>query len=131
MRKLIKQVLFSSISLYVVSYLFPQVKISNIPTLIIAAFVFTIFSWFVKPVLKILFLPVNLITFGLFSWVIQIIVLYLVVLVVPGFVIGEIQIPAFELGPFLFSSYTLSKFWSLFFVSFFMGFANGLLAWIL
>ena len=102
MRKLIKQVLFSSISLYVVSYLFPQVKISNIPTLIIAAFVFTIFSWFVKPVLKILFLPVNLITFGLFSWVIQIIVLYLVVLVVPGFVIGEIQIPAFELGPFLF-----------------------------
>ena len=131
MRKLIKQVLFSSISLYVVSYLFPQLKISNIPTLIIAAFVFTIFSWFVKPVLKILFLPVNLITFGLFSWVIQIIVLYLVVLVVPGFVIGEIQIPAFELGPFLFSSYTLSKFWSLFFVSFFMGFANGLLAWIL
>jgi len=131
MRKLIKQTLFTAISLYVLTYLFPQVRISNIPTLLTASLVFTLFSWFVKPVLKLLFLPVNLITFGLFSWIIQIIVLYLVLLVVPGFSIGEIQIPRFELGPFIFTAFTLSKFWSLFFVSFFIGLGNGLLAWLL
>lgn len=37
----------------------------------------------VKPILKILFIPINILTFGLLSWVINVIVIYLLTIFVP------------------------------------------------
>lgn len=39
----------------------------------------------IKPILNILLLPFNLVTFGLFKWVSFAITFYLVTLIVPGF----------------------------------------------
>lgn len=39
----------------------------------------------VKPIINILLLPINLVTFGLFKWVAYAVTLYIVTLVVPGF----------------------------------------------
>ena len=45
------------------------------------------------PIINILLLPVNLITFGLFRWVAAVAVLYIVTMVVPGF-----KIVSFDFG---------------------------------
>ncbi|PIZ45666.1 hypothetical protein COY30_01575, partial [Candidatus Woesebacteria bacterium CG_4_10_14_0_2_um_filter_44_9] len=64
----------------------------------------------VKPLINLLLLPLNLITFGFFRWVSSAIALYLVTLVIPGFkIIGFsfagfssrwLDIPAFSLSGF-------------------------------
>ena len=54
-------------------------------TLLLAAVALTLVNLFVKPLIKLLFLPVNLLTMGAFRWVINVIALYLVTMVVPQF----------------------------------------------
>lgn len=41
-------------------------------------------SLLIKPIINVLLLPINLITFGLFKWLSAAVSLYLVTLVVPG-----------------------------------------------
>jgi len=62
-----------------------MVLAKGINSILIAGVALSIFSLLVKPVINILLLPLNLITFGLFRWVSSVIALYLVTLVVPGF----------------------------------------------
>jgi putative membrane protein len=131
MKSLFRRLIFTTITLFIISRLFPQVSFANIGVLISTGIVLVLLTVFVKPFLKILFLPVNLITFGLFSWVINIIVIYLAVLLVPGFHIHAITIPSFTLGIFIFPPFHLSQFWSLFFVSFLVSLGGGLFSWIL
>lgn len=57
----------------------------GIETLLLTGFGLTIASLIAKPIINILLLPVNLITFGLFRWVAAVAVLYIVIMVVPGF----------------------------------------------
>ena len=54
-------------------------------SLLLAGVGLTIVSLLAKPVISILLLPINLLTFGLFRWVSSAITLYIVTLVVPGF----------------------------------------------
>ena len=54
-------------------------------TLLITGFVFMLASLLAKPIINILLLPINLVTFGLFRWVSSAIVLYLVTLLVSDF----------------------------------------------
>ena len=58
-------------------------------TLLLAAAGLTVFSILAKPVINLLLLPLNLITFGLFRWASSVVALYLVTLVVPGFAINS------------------------------------------
>jgi len=131
MKSLIKTVIFTCLSLYLISRVFPDVHFASTGVLISTGIVLTLLTVIVRPFLKILMLPINIITFGLFAWVINIIVMYLAILIVPGFSIGKVMIPSIPLGPFIFPAYTFSKFWSLFVVSLLVSLGNGILGWIL
>ena len=54
-------------------------------TLLITGIVFMGASLLAKPVINMLLLPINLVTFGFFRWVSSAVVLYLVTLTVPDF----------------------------------------------
>lgn len=51
---------------------------------------------FARPVINLLLLPLNLVTFGLFRWLSSAIALYLVTLIVPGFKISKFFFPGFS-----------------------------------
>lgn len=131
MKTFLKLIIFTTVSLYLISRAFSGVQFVNTNTLLMTGLVLTILMVFVKPFLKILLLPVNIITFGLFAWIINILVIYLATLLIPGFKVGSIAIPAIVVGPFMFPSFTLSTFWSLFLVSWLISIGNGVLSWIL
>jgi putative membrane protein len=57
----------------------------GIETILITAAALALCFYLVKPILNILLLPLNLLTFGLFRWLSSTIAIYLVTLVVPGF----------------------------------------------
>lgn len=54
-------------------------------TLILSGVAITIVSLLAKPIINILLLPINLVTFGLFRWVASSVILYLTSLIVPAF----------------------------------------------
>jgi putative membrane protein len=70
-----------------------------------AATVLALINVILKPFLKILFLPLNVITFGLFSWAINVVILYLVTLLVSEFSISGFSLQLFKTN-FVFSQTT-------------------------
>lgn len=90
MRGIIKHYLIDTISLYLISQVVIGITFAEgLYTLALAGFVLMLATLIVRPIINILLLPINLITFGLFKWVTYAITLYLVTLVVPGFHLGD------------------------------------------
>ena len=112
MKSLLKIYITNTLSLYIASLGFGGMTLSQgTKSILIAGIALSLLSLLVKPIINILLLPLNLITFGLFRWVSSAIALYLVTLVVPGFKILSfsfsglnskwIDIPSVNLSGFL------------------------------
>lgn len=65
-------------------------------TLLLTGLCLMAMSILAKPVINLLLLPVNLITFGLFRWVASAVILYLVTLLVKSFKIIEFSFAGFS-----------------------------------
>ena len=94
---MIRALINTVITLGILAFFFPNVNFSDWTTIFIAGIVLTLVNFIVKPILKLLTLPINIITFGLFAGVINIGLLWLVTWLVPGFeikpmVVGDIQL---------------------------------------
>jgi putative membrane protein len=112
MKTIIRHYIVDTVSLYLVSTFVTGIIFENgITTLLIAGFGLTVATLLIKPIINILLLPINLITFGLFKWISSVIALYLVTIVVAGFKISHfsygglttkwLDIPAFGLDGFM------------------------------
>jgi len=80
--------LVSSLSLIVVAYLLPGIRLEGIGAALIAPIVIGLVNATVGFVLKILTLPLTLLTLGLFWLVINALMLQLAAYLVPGFFIA-------------------------------------------
>lgn len=88
MKHLVRTFLFNVFALWFTSTLLPAlVIVGNWQTILLAGFTLSLLMLVVHPMLKILFIPINLITFGLMSWLINVIVLYLLTLFVPEVIV--------------------------------------------
>ena len=75
----------TALGLLVVDMVVPGVDIANFPAALIAAIVIGFVNAFIGPVVKLLSLPLTFITLGLFSFVVNGILLWLASIIVPGF----------------------------------------------
>jgi putative membrane protein len=62
-----------------------DVNVDHFTTAILVAFVMSVLNNFVKPVLKLISLPITFLTLGLFSLFISVVMVYLCDYLVPGF----------------------------------------------
>lgn len=86
MKRVLRHFVIDSVSIFLVSSIASgMIFQKGIETLLLTGIGLTIASLIAKPVINILMLPINLITFGLFRWVAAVAVLYIVTLIVPGF----------------------------------------------
>ena len=86
MKTIIKHFIINTVSLYLVSLVVSGIVFAEgTYSLLLAGIVLTLTTLIIRPIINILLLPINLITFGLFRWVGFAITLYLVTLIVPGF----------------------------------------------
>ena len=100
------------------------------PTLLLAALALTVVNLLVKPLIKLLFLPINLVTLGAFRWLVNVIALYLVTIIVPQFRVEGFIFPGYQYQGFIVPSMNLSVFWVLFLTSFFLSLMTSLLYWL-
>lgn len=93
--------LITALSLLIVDLVVPGVVLANFPAAIIAAIAIGFVNAFVKPILSFLSLPINFLTLGAFSLVINGVCFWLASVLVPGFAVHGLL--AFILGPVVLS----------------------------
>jgi putative membrane protein len=81
---------FNTIALFVATWLLSGLSYGNDWwALLVAGLVFTIVNFFVKPVLAILSIPFIIVTFGIFYFLINVLMLYLTHWIVPQFTLAS------------------------------------------
>ncbi len=75
----------NALAFYVVAYLVPGVTIAGWQALLVVAVVWGVLSILVKPILILLTLPINILTLGLFTFVINALLIMLMSRLVTGF----------------------------------------------
>jgi putative membrane protein len=93
--------LATALSLLIVDLVVPGVDIANFPAAMIAALVIGLINGSVKPVLSALSLPLNFLSFGAFSLIVNGLCFWLAAVLVPGFSVHGII--GFLLGPVILS----------------------------
>lgn len=76
------------VAVWVATYIVPGVSYTNLKALVIFALVLAALNTFIKPILKIITLPINIITLGLFSLVINTGMVLLAAKLVDGFMVS-------------------------------------------
>ena len=78
-------ILLSAIAVVISSFILPGVHVADFLTAIVVAVVLGIINAILKPILIVLTLPVNILTLGLFTFIINGLLVLLVSNIVPGF----------------------------------------------
>lgn len=79
--------ILSALTVFAAAYLLPGVHVGNFTAALVAALVIGIFNAILKPILIILTLPITLLSLGLFTFVIQALLILLADQFVPGFTV--------------------------------------------
>lgn len=82
--KLITHLLVSTLAILIATYLLPGATVTFVSALVLAV-VLGIINIFIKPVVKLIALPLTTVTLGLFSLVINALFILLAEKIVPGF----------------------------------------------
>ena len=85
--------LVTAIAILLAAYLIPGVDVTILGAVVLAV-VLALINIFVKPVITLLTLPINIVTLGLFSLVINALLIMLAGAIVPGFAVDGFW-PAF------------------------------------
>ena len=112
MQKLLKSFILTAIALYFTTVIIPGFIIQpGLINILVTTLVLALLNTFIRPLIRLLLLPVNLLTLGAFRWLINIILLYLLTLIMPeveinGFLLTEIPLlgnllPQASVGPFI------------------------------
>lgn len=103
--KLILKWLLAACALLLVAYLYPGVQIQSFTSALIAAAVIGLFNALLRPVLVVLTLPVTVVTFGLFLFVINALMFWSASGVLSGFFVAGFW--AAMLGSLIYSALML------------------------
>lgn len=97
MKTILKHFIINTVSLYLVSLVVSgMIFAEGTYSLLLAGIVLTLTSMVIRPIINVLLLPINLVTFGLFRWAGFAVTLYLVTLIVPGFKILDFVFKGFS-----------------------------------
>ena len=99
----------NALALMLVAYLYSGVQVTGIIPALIAALVLGLVNAVIRPVLVILTLPVTLLTLGLFIFVINALLFWLVAEIVKGFTVTSFS--AALIGSLMYSVITILTSW--------------------
>ena len=77
-----------ALSLLLTAWIVPGIIVANFAVALLAAIVIGFINLFIRPMVMFLTLPINLLTLGLFTFVINALLLQLAAFIVPGMVVS-------------------------------------------
>lgn len=81
--------LVNGFAVYSTAYLLSGVSLTSFYVALLVALVLTILNLLVRPVLLVLSLPINILTLGLFTFVINALIVIIATKIVPGFEVNS------------------------------------------
>lgn len=118
MKRLLRSVVYHVFALWLTSAMIPALSISgNLWGMLSAGFMLTIMMMLLKPLLSLIFLPINILTLGLLGWFVNVAVLYLWTVFVPNVVLSPWEFPGISAGGFVVPEVSLGYTWTLVVVS--------------
>lgn len=99
-------------------------------TLLIGGLAFAVINVVLVPLLKVLLLPLNLFTLGLFAWLTNVLALYALTTVVSGFHLVPYKFPGLLYNGFIIPPTDLSTFWVAVLASLLIGIITHILQWL-
>lgn len=84
---LLLSILINVVAVLVTGYILPGIQIGSFLTGLAVAIVLGLVNAILRPIIFILTLPINILTLGLFSFIIMGFMVYLVSWIVPGFLV--------------------------------------------
>ena len=86
MKKFVVRVLLTSAIIFGVAFFLPNlIEVDGFESAVVAALFLALVNGFIRPVVRLLTFPVNWLSLGLFSLVVNALMLYIVESLVPGF----------------------------------------------
>lgn len=131
MRFLLRPLFLYIVTLAFLQKVLPFLHLRGDNTLILAALALFMLNVVLKPFIKILLLPINIVTLGLFSWLVHVVVIFLASLAVPGFSLTAAQFPAIRMGIYLIPPIHLSIIWTYLLFAFLLSFMVSFFDWLL
>lgn len=132
MKRLLRYTLLSVFCLLTINAIWGNLSWgTSLLNLIIVAFVLAIFELVLKPILKILLLPISILTLGLIRVVIDTVGLYLAVALVPDFSIANVYTTTFVQNGFSVPALTFEGFFAYLVTSFTFNIVYNLFNFIL
>ena len=86
---IIMRFLINGLALLVIDWLLDSITIKSYGTALLAVFILSIMNLLVRPILQLITLPITILTFGLFSFIINAFTFQITSYIVSGFVIDS------------------------------------------
>ena len=83
--KLFVRLAVNVLALFVVAYIIPGFILRDLWSAVVAAIVIGVVNTFIRPIIQLIALPISVVTFGIFAFLINVFLLWGVSFVVPGF----------------------------------------------
>ena len=131
MKSIVRNVTFYGSSLYFLTVLLSGVKVTGgFTSFLTGGIVLTLLFFIVKPIISIISFPLNMVTLGLFSFVVNALLLYILTLLVPSISISAFEFKGLSFGGFIIPKFFLNTFFAFIASSFVLSLIMGFLSWL-
>lgn len=131
MRVFLRNVLFNSFTIFLISQALSGVKVSGgLPTYILGGLALTLLLIILRPVLNILSIPLNLLTLGMFSFLTNIIIFYALTVLVSGISISSFTFGGLNYAGFIIPKIYFNTLFAFALVSFLQSFIFSFITWL-
>lgn len=128
---LLRRIVFSTASLFLVSLLLDGVRITGgVVSYLTAGFLLSLMMLLLKPILQLISFPINAITFGFFSFVVNSIILFLLTVFDPNIHVFAFTLPSLSFLGFVTPAIGLNTWFALLVASLAVSGVYSLLTWL-
>jgi putative membrane protein len=128
----LRSILINALVLYLAALILPGLIFNGqLGTLLMAALALTLLNSFIKPIIKLLLLPINLITLNLFAWVTNAVMLFAITLFVKGYQVVPFHFVGLTAQGFTIPSMDVSQIFSYILASILISALSSFIAWLL
>ncbi len=132
MKAILRYFLINLVSLWMTTEIISGLKVvGGFKALVLGALAFTVINFLLVPLIKVLLLPLNLLTLGFFAWLTNVIALYVLTTIIPYLKMSPFFFPGYDLNGFIIPSHEFSVLWVAIIASLLIGFFTHILHWLI
>lgn len=131
MKQFLRAIFVNCITLAFVAYIFKGLSYGgNLKILFLASTIFAIINFYLKPIIKLFLLPINLLSLGLLRWLTGVICLFVLTIFIPAIQVKSFQFSGLSFAGFAIPPFYFTSLFSLIMASFLISLASSFIFWL-